>query len=431
MREISNFTELHAALAKFVPPARSMRGAYTLERMRVLMEYLGNPQDNYKAIHVAGTSGKTSTCYYITSLLKQAGCKVGLTVSPHISEVNDRVQINLEPLPEKIFCKEFSLFLGQVEQSNVNPTYFELLVAFAYWEFDRQEVDYAVIEVGLGGLLDGTNVISRADKTCVITDIGLDHVDVLGQTIPEITAQKAGIIQPHNAVVMYEQGDVVMDVVREICEQIHGELHEVWELQPSQLPKNLVLFQRRNWYLALMAYDYLSKRDCLPELGESQLAESTAVAVPARMETFIYKDKTIILDGAHNAQKMHALAISVHKAYGKQSVALLISLVQSKNFKIRTSLQEVLATADHAIITGFDTTQDMRKQSVKPVKIAEHCLDLGFDSIDIVEDPQTAFKRLLDRPEPVLLVTGSFYLLNHIRPLVLKLTKRASAKPAA
>jgi dihydrofolate synthase/folylpolyglutamate synthase len=180
-----------------------------------------------------------------------------------------------------------------------------------------------------------------------------------------------------------------------------------------------------------MAYDYLSKRDCLPELGESQLAESTAVAVPARMETFIYKDKTIILDGAHNAQKMHALAISVHKAYGKQSVALLISLVQSKNFKIRTSLQEVLATADHAIITGFDTTQDMRKQSVKPVKIAEHCLDLGFDSIDIVEDPQTAFKRLLDRPEPVLLVTGSFYLLNHIRPLVLKLTKRASAKPAA
>jgi dihydrofolate synthase / folylpolyglutamate synthase len=427
MREISSFTELHNVLEKFVPPSRSMRGAYTLDRMRILMRYLGNPQDTYKVIHVAGTSGKTSTCYYITSLLKQAGCKVGLTVSPHISEVNERVQINLEPLPEAIFCKEFSLFLDQVEQSEVSPTYFELLVAFAYWEFARQKVAYAVVEVGLGGLLDATNVISQADKMCIITDIGLDHTDVLGRTIPEIASQKAGIIQPHNSVIMYEQADTVMTVVREVCEQVHADLHEVWELSPGQLPPNLVLFQGRNWYLAYRAYDAIADRDGLSELSESQLADSTVVTVPARMETFVYKDKIIILDGAHNAQKMHALAASVRKAYGKQKVALLISLVQSKNFKLRTSLEEVLAAADHAIITGFDTTQDMRKQSVKPIKIAEHCLDLGFNSIEMIENPQEAFRHLIKRPEPVLLVTGSFYLLNHIRPLVLRLSKELPA----
>ena len=418
MPDISNFAQVHQLLERFVPPGRSMRGAYTLDRMQQLMAALGNPQHTYKVIHVAGTSGKTSTAYYVAALLQQSGQRIGLTVSPHIDEVNERVQINLKPLSEKKFCKELSIFMNQLKKTKVKPTYFELLVAFAYWEFARQAVDYAVIEVGVGGLLDGTNVINRPDKICVITDIGLDHTELLGNSLTAITAQKAGIIHPHNAVFMYEQEEAVMQVIREVCEQQHASLHEVWSLQPGELPRNLVLFQRRNWYLALMVYDFISTRDNLPDLDEAQLATSTTIVVPARMEIVVVGKKTVILDGAHNAQKMLALAASMKRKYGKQHIAVLLSLVQSKNFKVRTSLEQILGIADHLIITSFETQQDMRKKSVNPIKVAEHCIDLGFESITIVPDPVKAYKSLLDRPEPILLITGSFYLLNHIRPII-------------
>src|SRR5690606_38872097 len=121
-------------------------------------------------------------------LLAAAGQKVGMTVSPHVYEVNERVQINTKPLAETQFCRELSRFLNIIQSSGVRPTYFELLVAFAYWEFAEQGVDYAVIEVGLGGLLDGTNVVARDDKVCIITDIGFDHTSVLGKTLSAITA---------------------------------------------------------------------------------------------------------------------------------------------------------------------------------------------------------------------------------------------------
>ncbi|GAC1388040.1 MAG: folylpolyglutamate synthase/dihydrofolate synthase family protein [Candidatus Saccharimonadales bacterium] len=416
--DITSFSQVHRIIGQYVPVARSMRDAYTLQNMDALMEKLGNPQDAVKVIHVAGTSGKTSTAYYMASLLNQAGCKVGLTVSPHISEVNERVQINLDPLSEAVFCREFTVFIKLLNQTNIKPTYFELLVAFAYWEFARQQVDYAVVEVGLGGLLDATNVVHRADKLCIITDIGLDHTDVLGNTVGAISAQKAGIIKPSNTVFTYEQNDEIMNVIRDVSDQQQATLHEVWPLKPSQLPKQLVLFQRRNWYLSLMTYDYLSKKDGLLELQEKQLEASTQISIPGRMETITMGQKTVIMDGAHNAQKMEAFARSVKFKYHRPPTAILLSLVQSKNFKMRTSLEQLIGLADHIIITSFETEQDMRKKSVRPIKIAEHCIDLGFDKITIISDPKMAFQALLDRPEKLLLVTGSFYLLNHIRPLL-------------
>lgn len=120
----NNFKDIHLLLKQYLPPVRSSRGAYTLERMQELMDYLGNPQDSYSVIHVAGTSGKTSTCYYIASLLKQTGVRTGLTVSPHIDEINERVQIGLKPMSEKKFCHEFGIFIKLVEKSNLKPTYF-------------------------------------------------------------------------------------------------------------------------------------------------------------------------------------------------------------------------------------------------------------------------------------------------------------------
>ena len=292
------------------------------------MDYLGNPQNQLKVIHVAGTSGKTSTSYYAAALLAATGKKVGLTVSPHIAEINERVQINLLPMPEAEFCKELSEFLALIETSQINPSWFEFLIAFDYWEFAKQAADYAVVEVGLGGLLDGTNVIDRADKVCIITDIGLDHVRVLGHSLPEIAAQKAGIIQPRNVVFSYSQAANITDIIKNQAEQMQAELH------------------------------------------------------------------------------------------------LIVSFsVLNADSRLHDGLQELSHLVDYVITTEFGINQDVHQQSVDTEAVVQACRDIGMHGVEVVKEPIEALKTLLSRPENILLVTGSFYLLNPIRPYVLELEK--------
>lgn len=414
VEQIRTFEDAHKALRRYLPPVTPATGAYTLERMEQLMEQLGNPQDSYKVVHVAGTSGKTSTAYYTAAFLKQAGKKTGLTVSPHVDEINERVQINQRPLTEKKFCSELTVFLRLVEKTKLQPTYFEVLTAFAFWEFKRQRCEYAVVEVGLGGLLDATNVIHKKQKLNIITDIGIDHEQVLGKTVDLIAAQKAGIIQPYNSVVCYDQGDEVMDIIREVCSQQHAELHEVWPLRSSELPHSLPLFQRRNWYLAFAAFGLLADRDSLGELTEPQLGQTASVLIPARMERRKIGTKTVIMDGAHNAQKLEALVASIKHDFPKQKLPILISLVTTKQTRLSQCIEAVLPICQEMIITTFSTAQG-EKVSVDPLKIAEACEALDFEHWTIVDDPQNAYKQLLKTKTDTCIVTGSFYLLNHVR----------------
>lgn len=419
METIRNFSEAREILARYVPKSRSMSAPYSLERMQQLMTALGNPQNRLKVIHLAGTSGKTSTSYYIAAMLNVAGKKTGLTISPHIDEVNERLQVNLKPLPEAKYCSVLSEFIELVDKTSIKPTYFELLIALAYWYFARLRVDYAVIEVGMGGLLDGTNVVNRADKVCVVTDIGLDHTSVLGKTLPEITAQKAGIIHPHNVVFCYQQSDQVMNVIREVSRQQQAELHEVRKPSAEQLPP-LPLFQQRNWFLASHIYDYLAKRDELPLLNEKDLQSTQAIQIPARMEIIQRNGHTLVIDGAHNGQKLAALGASLDDMFDKQKTAVLFSLVQSSNLRLRTSLKALTDFADYVIITTFETQEDFIKQSVNPRRQIEVLKALGYEKFEVIASPAEAYEALLKRPEPVHVVTGSFYLLNHIRPLIFK-----------
>ena len=421
---LKTFDDIDQALKKFMPNARKYREAVvSLENMKTLMESLGNPQDKVRVIHVAGTSGKTSTTYFIAAFLKAAGLKVGLTVSPHIDHVSERVQINLEPLSVAKFARKFSSFLDLVEKSGVKPTYFEILIAFAYWTFADEKVDYAVIEVGLGGLLDATNVIHTKDKVCVITDIGLDHTEILGQTLPEIASQKAGIIQPYNTVFSYQQGKDVMEVIEEVSRQQNAELHEVALPSEDMLPVELPLYQQRNWYLAEQVYEFVAKRDGLSELSLSKQKEVVRTYIPARMEILRRRGKILVIDGAHNAQKIRALVMSLQRLFPGQKIAILFSQVQSKKQRIRSSLAELADIASFMIVTSFETEADERKISVRPQKLADFSLEQGFLDVAVVDDPKKAYKVLLDRPEPILLITGSFYLLNHIRPIIFKSSK--------
>jgi dihydrofolate synthase/folylpolyglutamate synthase len=417
MTAITTIAGVEKILAGYVPPNRKFRTVYTLDTMQTLMAALGNPQDSYKVIHVAGTSGKTSTAYYATSLLMEAGLKVGLTVSPHVDQVSERIQINLQMLPEAQYCQEFEIFMLLVKELEIRPTYFELLVAFAYWEFARAGVDYAVVEVGLGGLLDGTNVITRTDKVSVITDIGLDHVDILGHNLKDIAAQKAGIILPDSDAFCLEQSPEAIDVFKDYAQKHKARLR-VLSQEPATITSSLPLYQQRNWYLAQAAVAFVLQRDGLPKLTPQQLQHSTLVHIPARMEIIRRGDNIMVLDAAHNPQKMQALIPSLQKQFPGQKFAVLFALLRSKDMRLSGVLNELLPITSHLIVTDFIAGQDLRKHSTPPGEIVDACQQLGFDSVEIIADTKRAYQALKERPEKYRLVTGSFYLLHDMHTMI-------------
>lgn len=418
---IESFDDLRRAIKPYI--TQSSSATYTLDRMCKLLAYLGNPQESYKAVHIAGTSGKTSTAYYAAALLKAAGYRTGLTVSPHTLEINDRVQIDCQPLLEPLFCAEFELFMDEVQASGTWPTYFEIMVAFAYWEFARQDVEYAVIEVGLGGLLDGTNTISRADKVCIITDIGLDHTNILGKTYGEIATQKAGIIQEGNEVFVYRQS---AEVIKPIAARVTDKHATLTVVEPDSVdaPSSLPLFQQRNFGLALVVIKHIVAQR-KGTLTEAAIRRASRTFIPGRMEIFKLADKTIILDGAHNGQKIQALMESIHEQNQGKSLALLLGFLDgpAADTRIPDILEVAAPAAERIIVTEFGGPQDEPYRSVLAQEVERIVKPLEVNyAIDHQEDVNAAFEHALSCPEDIIVVTGSIYLLNHIRPMILAKT---------
>ncbi len=411
---IKNFDDVQRVLREFIPNTRKENG-YTLHRMEKLMKYIGDPQNTYKVIHVAGTSGKTSTSYFCASLLHYAGKKVGLTVSPHVDQVNERVQIGLIPLPENEYCSEFSVFLSIIRESGIKPSYFEFLVAFAYWVFARQKVDYAVVEVGLGGLLDATNVITRSDKVCVITDIGYDHIDVLGNTLEKIAAQKAGIIHKNNPVFTHLQSRDVIDTLSGAASISNSHL-EIIDTYETEFDNNLPLFQIRNFCLAKHAVAYSLKQEGRL-LDKTVQSGASKVYIPARMECIEFEGKTLIMDGSHNEQKLNALTDAILKKY-KTPTHALVSFGENKHQTVKDSLGQIRRMSDKIILTKFSTSQDEPRKPIGTEELSEYCRELQFEEISIVDEPDKALSQLLKSEAKVCIITGSYYLLNDIRYLL-------------
>jgi dihydrofolate synthase/folylpolyglutamate synthase len=417
MYHFANLATVEEALEQFLP-AQTPRPAYTLDHVSAFLDYAGNPQDTVKAIHIAGTSGKTSTAYYVAALLGQAGKKVGLLTSPHIDTITERVQINLQPLEDRLFCDELAVFMNLVEQSGIRLTYAELLYAFGYWEFARQRVDYMVIETGLGGTLDATNVINRRDKVCVITDISLDHTNVLGNTIQEIAGNKAGIITLHNAVFTHPQPAEAMQEIKAASQKRQADLHIVPVAVPTRTgAKDLPLFQQRNFGLALATVQYVEKRDGLPPISQQQLGEAARTSIPARMEKIPHGRQTVILDGAHNTQKLRALRESIAAEFPGQTVAALVGFIQSGGRDLTEQLRELEPLYAHVIATS-PTSKTDRHQWYSAEAISKAAKAAGIMSWEAIPDYKKAVKALLRRPETILVVTGSLYIHQHVRPLI-------------
>ena len=416
MTQTKSIAEAEQVLATYVPQVKELLGKdLTLVRMEPLLAALDNPQNKLRIIHVAGTSGKTSTTYYVAALLKEAGKKVGHTVSPHIDSVTERIQIDLQPLSEAEFCHSLDEFLDLIKDVDPKPTYFELLIAFVYWYFAKAGVDYAVIETGLGGSFDATNVTQGPDKVCVITDIGFDHMHVLGKTVVEIAAQKAGIIHTDNQVFMHKQSLEVMKVFEERCHSQQAMLNVVSNTfeNDGELPA----YQQRNWHLAKAVYDYVAERDFLPVLSGEHLALTKQIQVPGRMDIRQVADKTLVMDGAHNEQKTEAFASSFQKLFPDKKAAFLLALKEGKEYEAVLPLLKPICS--RLIVTTFDTAQDLPATSIDPKILAAEAVKHGFSTIQLETDPKKAYELLMTAEEKFVVITGSFYLLSCLRPIIL------------
>lgn len=405
-------------LLSYIPKPGSMHHNYKLERMQQLMELIGNPQNTYPVVHIAGTSGKTSTAYFIQGLLQAAGKKTGLTVSPHIQSITERIQIDGKPLSEELFVRYLNQLLEKVENVDITPTYFELLVALAYLTFKEEKVDYAVIETGLGGLLDGTNVVTRPDKVCVITDIGLDHTDVLGKTLPEIALQKAGIVQPGNTLILQQQVDNIANVIAD--EAVKRQVDQVLMVPDADVTLALSAFQRRNWAAATTTYKYIAKRDVLPKLATISADRAMLHQAPGRMELFTVGQKTIILDGAHNQQKLQALMQSLREKH-LDSLTVVVSFVSDKHYLLNECLGELQPLTKELIVTDFSALQDMGRSAGAIEDITEAARKRGFSQVSERRNPQQAIDYALAQPGDTVLVTGSLYLVAQVRSYVASL----------
>jgi dihydrofolate synthase / folylpolyglutamate synthase len=403
-------------LTRFAPSPGSMKENYALERMRSFLEKIGNPQDQYRVVHIAGTSGKTSTAYFTRALLCEAGRHVGLTISPHITAVNERVQIDAGPLDDETLVRHIHNFLRIIDNSGCQLTYFEALTGLAFWVFAQQKVDYAVVETGIGGLLDATNAVSRADKVCVITDIGVDHTEVLGDTIEEIATQKAGIILPRSHVLLANQEPRAVSTVLARARHLSASLSLVDSGATGRAVIDLPLYQHRNWTLARATFDFIAGRDGLPALTEKCLRRAMTRQPPGRYERYYLDGKTLILDGAHNPQKIAALCEAM-RAAGEWPAAVLASFASAPDPKLTSSLAELRELTTHLIVSAFAVVQDRAKQSRPAHEIAARANEVGFQSVEIHESTDQAFEALLSRPERILVVTGSLYLVSQVRIL--------------
>lgn len=398
IEEIESWLEPYAAIAY-----ETTGTTITLDRTIEFAEHVGNPHNELRIIHIAGTSGKTSTCYYMAALLTASGKKTGLTVSPHIDSLTERVQIDGKPLDEAIFCDYFSEFSGYVLSAPVRPTYFELMMVFAYWVFAvKEHVGYAVIETGLGGMDDSSNIARRADKVCIITDIGLDHVQILGKTIHAIATQKAGIIWPGNQTFVFQQGGDAMSAITKRVDTVGAKLDVIASQQIGD-------FSARNWLLAWTSYLYIAKRDDL-HITEEMKQETQRIYIPARMEVLKYQGKTIIFDGAHNEQKMSAFLSALEHKFAGLSKAFLIAFKQSKDVDAPIAMIEKHAT--RIVTTEFRRSQDMPLSSIPSSELfAKIPTPKGMMTATSIE----GFEALLAQDADVYVVTGSFYLISELR----------------
>ena len=318
-----------------------------LERIRTLLHALGDPQKELKFVHVAGTNGKGSVCAYLASVLRCAGYRVGLCTSPFLEDFRERIQVDGKLIPPEVLGELTELARPAAEAMEDHPTEFELITAVAMLYFRRCRCDIVVLEVGLGGALDASNVID-VPEAAVITAMGMDHAAILGPTLADIAAAKAGIIKPGGAVVSFGGCPEADAVIRERCREQGAQLTEVdfsrlrvvgtgldgtdLEFAPyGALHVPLVgLYQAKNAAVAVTTVEVLEKRGW--EISRRALEQGlTSVCWPGRLEVVRRTGPVILRDGAHNAHGMAATVESLRALFPGKKLTILMGVMADKD----------------------------------------------------------------------------------------------------
>ncbi len=411
-----NFNEsveyIHSLLAFGIKPG--------LERISMLLEMLNNPQDKLKAVHIAGTNGKGSTSTMLSNMLIANGHKTGLFTSPYVIDFCERIQVNGENVPKALFAQCVSEVREKIEELNKKDiiiTEFEAITASAFLCFQKAKCEYVVLEVGLGGRFDATNVIKNP-KAVVITSISLDHIAILGDTIQKIAFEKCGVIKNNTTVVTsFNQKNDALQVIRKTCEDRASALiitnPKAVEILDDSILGTVFVYNKNVYKTRLTGNHQIENTvnaiECARVLGISEIAiaegiESTRML--ARMEV-IGENPLVIRDGGHNEGCANALYDFLTK-YDVQNINMLIGLMADKDCE--GYVQKIAPLCKSVVTVTPSNPRALKSEKLK--EIAEkYCKNTKS-----INNPKEGYKYILSntKKDETVLICGSFYMMSDI-----------------
>ena len=400
-----------------------------LENISGLLKHLGNPQKELKTIHIAGTNGKGSTALFLNSIFNISGYKTGLYVSPHLIDIRERITVGTRKISQKSFIELSEHIFCVMEKEDLPVTFFEFVTALAFLYFSQERVDIGIIEVGLGGRLDATNVLNPL--VSIITEIGMEHTQYLGSSIKEISSEKGGIIKPGGVVFISAKNNEAIATIKNIskkeratCFQ-YGEdfvinKHDDYSKQTLQTPlpqifsiefqgrkliklkiKTAGIFQIKNSATATAVALYLSNK--YRAINENSISEGLKkTRIPCRME-LMQQSPRIVLDVAHNFQAMRALIENIPLFFTFKRLIVILGILNDKDYK---KIIKILSAKSDTFIM----TEPISKRA-----LSAHLLETQASSLHkqtfIEKKVSKALKKAneIAGPHDLILVTGSFY----------------------
>lgn len=404
-----------------------------LERVSALLDELGRPQDKLKFVHVAGTNGKGSFCTMMSEILKSAGYKTGLFTSPYVFDFRERIQINGEMISEEELCEITAEVKAAAEKQAVRdlrPTEFEFITAAALKFFADKNCDVVVLEVGLGGRLDSTNII-KTPLLSAIMSISLDHMAVLGDTVEEIAAEKSGIIKENGVTVCFSRQDEKAEkIIRKTAEE-KGNVYiksspEDIKVLSCDLSGTKAVYKDMEIFIPLIGehqvYNAQTAVDAALALNDRDLSISpeniidgiSKARIPARTELF-GKNPLTILDGAHNREGVEALLSNLNKFLKGRKLTVIMGMMEDKEYEF--AAQEISKLAKN-----FTATLPSNPRAVSPKVLAE-IAEKNCSDVFICENPAEAYRKIYEKAQKddIILVCGSLYLAGDVRGEIVSL----------
>lgn len=385
-----------------------------LENIKTLCKEMGEPQKDYKVIHIAGTNGKGSTSTTIETILLEAGYRVGKYTSPHILKFNERIRANGQDITDEDIVKYYQLVKDIVAKTGLRPTFFEMTTAMMFKYFSDLKLDYVVLETGMGGRFDATNVC-EAD-ICVITNVGLDHIEYLGDTIYKIAKEKAGIIKNCPKVIVADSNPEFLKAISEEKAEIINVLEKYKDARMKLDFKKFVTrieIGEESYDFSLFGdyqfKNFLTAYEVVTELGiDREIIKKACKKVvwQCRFERYFEKP-LVILDGAHNEDGMRELCKIIEQGYRSDEVVIITSILKDKDVKHMLKLMRKIS--DNIIFTSLEDNP----RGTTGEKLLEQLEDKRGCLVE--NDMKKAYEIAKNLNKKIIVVCGSFYTLSKFK----------------